>query len=157
MSTISATDFVQTAATALERMAFVVSEPATETAGEVLAQSGCNALVEISGDSHRAWLVVAATRGLVCEVAAGMLGMDPAEIDVDEHGEAVVSELANILGGELVMAMGGEETALRLGLPQGLDDAAIGARIDEIAGNDLGWTCVLRSESGLLLVACRIH
>ena len=27
----------------------------------------------------------------------------------------------------------------------------------EITGNELGWTCVLRSESGLLLVACRIH
>ena len=158
MSTITATDFQATASNALERMAFVITEPGVETAGEVLANAGYNALIEITGeepgDAPRAFLVVSATRGFVGEVAAGMMGMDPGEIDVDEHGEATVAELANILGGELVMAMGGAERPLRLGLPQSVTDEVAGTRIDAIADGKRGWTCVLKSESGLLLVGC---
>lgn len=161
MSTITATDFQATAANALERMAFVITEPGLETAGEVLANAGYSALIEITGeepgDVTPAYLVVSATRGFVGEVAAGMMGMDPGEIDVDEHGEATVAELANILGGELVMAMGGDERPLRLGLPQSVTDEAAGTRIDAVADGKHGWTCVLKSESGLLLVGCRTH
>lgn len=157
MATLTAADFLATAANALERMAFVITEPATETAGEVLAHPCCQAVIEITGDEHRAWLAVAATHGVVAEVAAGMMGMDPGEIDVDEHGEATVGELANVFGGELVMAMGGQDVPLRLSLPQALGDDQMGARIDELAGGEHGWTCVLKAETGLLLVACRTH
>lgn len=157
MTTTNAVDFLVTAAAALERMAFVITEPGSETAGEVLAQACCHAVTEIVGDSHRTWLAVSATHGFVAEVAASMMGVDPDEIDVREHGGATVGELANVFGGELVMAMGGDETPLRLGLPQVLDDVAARARVDELAGGGCGWTCVLKSEAGLLLVACRTH
>jgi CheY-specific phosphatase CheX len=157
MTTTNAVEFLATAASALERMAFVITEPGPETSGEVLVQPCWHASIEISGDEHRAWLVVSATRGFVAEVAASMMGMEPDEIDADEHGEATVAELANVLGGELVMAMGGDVTPLRLSLPHQLDDHGAMARIDEIAGSDRGWTTVLKSESGLLLIACRTH
>ena len=157
MTTITAQDFQATAANALERMAFVFTEPATETLGEVLAHACAHATIEISGDSHRAWILVSATRGFLGEVAASMMGVEAEEIDIDEHAEATVHELANVLGGELVMAMGGADTPLRLSLFETLDDATVGERIDEVSSGEHGWTTVLKADSGFLMIACRSH
>ncbi|MBM4061248.1 MAG: chemotaxis protein CheX [Planctomycetes bacterium] len=157
MPTVTAADFRILVARALERMAFVVAEPTGESAGEVLARSRHHAAIEITGDDHRAWLLVSATAGFVTEVAAGMMGMDPDEIDADEHGDATVAELANVLGGEFVMALGGDLAPVRLSLPQCLDDAAVDARLDEIADGERGWTVVLAADAGSLLVASRLH
>ncbi|MBP8299337.1 MAG: chemotaxis protein CheX [Planctomycetes bacterium] len=153
MSTITAEDFQQTAANALERMAFVFTEPAEETVGETLAQCTTHAKIEITGDQHSAWVVVSASRGFLAEVAASMMGVEQEEIDVDEHAEATVHELANVLGGELVMAMGGAETPLRLSLPATLDDTGVSEHIDAVAAG-CGWTTVLKADSGFLLLAC---
>lgn len=156
MSSLTANDFLSTAARALERMAFVIAEPGGQTAGEVLARASHHAQIDICSDSCNAWLMVSATTGFVAEVAAGMMGMDPAEIDVDEHGDATVAELANVLGGELVMALGGAESPMRLGLPVPLDDETAGQRLDAVAGGEAGWSCVLQADSGQLLLACKV-
>lgn len=153
MSTITAEDFQQTAANALERMAFVFTEPATETVGEALAQCAMHAKIEIAGDQQSAWVIVSASRGFLAEVAASMMGVEQEEIDIDEHAEATVHELANVLGGELVMAMGGAETPLRLSLPTTLDDSGVSEHIDAV-GAGSGWTTVLKADSGFLLLAC---
>lgn len=157
MTTLTAENFQATAANALERMAFVFTEPATETVGEALAQCTTHASIEITGDSQRAWIVVSASHDFLAEVAASMMGVEQDEIDIDEHAEATVHELANVLGGELVMALGGADTPLRLSLPATLDDAGVNERIDEIATREHGWTTVLKAESGFLLIACRSH
>lgn len=154
MTTITKDDFQTKLQNALERMAFVFLDVAEESPGEVLAQAAFHAAIDVSNDERSVWLTVSATGGLVREVAANMMGLESDQIDVDEHGEATVCELANIFGGELVMSLGGDETPLRLGLPQPQSDSQIGARIDQIGSGSEGWTLTLRSDEGLLLIGC---
>ncbi|MCA8966453.1 MAG: hypothetical protein H6838_05790 [Planctomycetes bacterium] len=154
MTTITKDCFQETLQNALERMAFVFVETAEESPGEVLAQATFHATIDVSSDERSAWLTVSATNGFVREVAASMMGLETDEIDVDEHGEPTVCELANIFGGELVMSLGGDENPLRLGLPRVLNDAEVGARIDQISSGSEGWALALRSDEGLLLIGC---
>lgn len=154
MTTITKHCFRATLQNALERMAFVFSEPVDQSAGEVLAQATFHATIDVSSEERSAWLTVSATNGFVREVAASMMGMENDEVDVDEHGGPTVCELANVFGGELVMSMGGDEAPLRLGLPRQLDDDEVGARVDQLSSGSEGWTLALRSEEGMLLVAC---
>lgn len=151
MTGIRSDEFLGTAASALERMAFVVTEPSAASAGEVLAEAGFSARVEIRGEGRSGWLVVAATAGFVREVAAGMLGLDTDQVDVDDHGEATVAELANVLGGEMIMLAGGGDAPFRLSLPTPIDDERAGELVDDAL--DGGFTCVLAAESGKLLLA----
>lgn len=151
MTGIRSDEFLGTAANALERMAFVITEPSAASAGEVLAEAGFAARVEIRGDDRSGWLVVVATAGFVREVAAGMLGLEADEVDVDDHGDATVAELANVLGGEMIMLAGGGDAPFRLGLPAPVDDERTGQLVDQaLAG---GFVCVLAAESGKLLLA----
>lgn len=154
MTTITRHGFMATVQTALERMAFVFAESVDQAAGEVLAQATFHATIDVTSDERSAWLTVSATNGFVREVAASMMGVEAEEIDVDEHGGPTVCELANIFGGELVMQLGGENEPLRLGLPRQLGDDEVGARVDQIGSGSEGWTLCLRSEEGMLLVAC---
>jgi CheY-specific phosphatase CheX len=149
MNTVTADSFAGLASMALERMAFVTAQPIDETAGEVLVHSVAQAFIEATG-SDKYTLCLAATAGLVKEVASGMLGMDPDDIDVDDHGRATVSELANILGGELIMLVTGGDAQMSLGLPQDLGEERMGKCIDLAAAN--GFSCVIASESGKLLI-----
>lgn len=156
MATIRSESFASTIATALERMAFVITEPSPETPGEVLAIAEYHSLIELDSEHHEAFVVLSASPGFLQEVAAGMLGLDPSEVDASEHGEAVIKELANILGGEVIMALGGAQSPYRLGLPEMIDDATTNARMDTVeeAG---GFAVVLASETGRLLVAGHVR
>lgn len=88
---------------------------------------------------------------MVREVASGMMGMDSEEIDVDDHGRATVGELANILGGELVMLLTNGDEPMALGLPRDATDEEAGELLDRAQAH--GFCCVLGSEAGSLLVA----
>lgn len=155
MKTVEANDFSATAQSALERMAFVFVEPSPELHGEVLAESHFHAQVEIVGEDGNTTLGVSATNEFICEVAGAMMGIDATEIDVDEHGPATVSELSNVLGGELIMAMGGGDSAMRLGLPRAVDDESAGQLADACAHG--GQVVVLQSENGHVLIAWHEH
>ena len=134
---------------ALERMAFVFVEQSELTNSEVLALSVAHAAISLRG--AQGWTVtVAATAGLVQEVASGMRGCEPEDIDVDDHGRAAVSELANVFGGELVLRMAVEDESLQLGLPEELSDEGAGERCDR--ATEGGLTCVVGSELGDMLV-----
>jgi hypothetical protein len=151
MSTITSESFQIIGANALERMAFVITDPGTLTPGEVLAQAQFHAAVEIENQACNAWLALSATSGFVQEVAGGMMGMDPLEIDVDAHGDPTIQELANILGGELVMNLGGAERPFRLGLPHPASDEDAGRALDR-AQTQGGFACVLSTETGHMLI-----
>jgi CheY-specific phosphatase CheX len=144
-------EFLAKAQNALERMAFVITEQSQRSIGEALANTAFHAMVSVEGEQGGVLLLVSASPGFVTEVASGMMGLDPSELDADEHGASAVTELANILGGELVMAMGGDEMPLRLGLPSSLDDASAGSMADRAATG--GWAGTLQSDAGELLVA----
>jgi len=150
MNAVTADSFAGLVALALERMAFVITEPVDQTAAEVLVKAAAHAAIEIRG-SERYVLCLSATPGLVREVASGMMGMDADEIDVDDHGRATVGELANILGGELIMLLTNGDGQMALGLPRDVTDEEAGQLLDRAA--DQGFSCVLGSDSGTLLVA----
>ncbi|MCK5943467.1 MAG: chemotaxis protein CheX [Planctomycetes bacterium] len=149
MQTVS-TDHLQTLVTdALQRMAFVFADDSEVTAGEVLARSSAHAAIELRGPSNYT-VTVSATDGLIREVASGMMGCEPDEVDADDHGRAAVAELANVFGGELVMKISTEEETLLIGLPQELVDEEAGRLADRAI--ESGTACVVSSELGDLLV-----
>lgn len=147
---VTADSFAGLVALALERMAFVITEGIDQTAAEVLVKAAAHAAIEIKG-SGRYVLCVSATPGLVREVASGMMGTEADEIDVDDHGRATVGELANILGGELIMLLTSGDGQMALGLPRDVTDEEAGQLLDRAAEG--GITCVLGSDAGSLLVA----
>jgi hypothetical protein len=149
MATVTADSFHGLATMALERMAFVITTPTDDTAGEVLVDCVAHALIEAKGDESFT-LCVSATPGMVREVASGMMGMDPADIDVDDHARATVGELANIFGGELVMLVTGGDSQMSLGLPVETTDEFVGTMLDRSA--QVGFQCVLAGDTGRLLV-----
>lgn len=150
MNAVTADSFAGLVGVALERMAFVVTEPSEQTPAEVLVKAAAHAVIELGGPAHYV-VAVSATAGMVREVAAGMMGMDSEEIDVDDHGRATVGELANILGGELVMLLTNGDEPMALGLPRDATDEEAGELLDRAIAR--GFCCVLGSEAGSLLVA----
>jgi CheY-specific phosphatase CheX len=150
MSSVTADSFAGLIALALERMAFVVVEPGDADPQEALTSCVAHACVRISGEFERV-VCVSATPGLVGEVAAGMMGVETEEIDVAEHGGATVAELANVLGGELVMLLTGGDSTLTLGLPREVDAAEAAACL--ASSGDTGFAVVLTADTGRLLVA----
>lgn len=153
MTAIVSEVFLATVANALERMAFVVVEPAGCDAAEVLAASSCCASIGLQHDDGAGAVLVAATDGFLREFIAGMLGQEAEAIDLGEYGEVAVMELANVLGGEAVMAVGGCESPLRLDLPKAITTgaaAALLARITAAAGH---FACTLQSECGRIMIA----
>jgi CheY-specific phosphatase CheX len=145
--------FLATVANALERMAFVVVEPSGDTPAAVLAGSTYHAVIGLQHDDGHGVVMVAATDGFLQEFIAGMLGLEQEAIDLGDHGAGAVMELANVLGGEAVMAVGGAESPLRLGLPECLDAAASGELLRRVAREAGYFACALASEGGRILVA----
>ena len=152
MNTITADSFTGLIAVALERMAFVVLEPTDESPAEVLVRSVAHASIELEG-TERYRVSVSVSPGIVREVAAGMMGLDAEEVDVDDHARATVAELANIFGGELVMLLTGGESQMSLGLPKDIDDDTAGKLLD--AAQEHGFVSVLHGDGGSLAVAVR--
>jgi hypothetical protein len=153
MTIVSKDSFFLTLQNALERMAFVLADESDEVPSEVLARTGHQAVIDLQGEERTSWLLVAATDGFVRELASGMMGLEPTEVDPKEHGEPTVAELANVFGGEMLLAQGGEFRPMRLGLPRALRLAEAAALVDRaVAGRD-GWALTLRSDGGAVLVA----
>lgn len=153
MTTVTRDRFTGTLQSALERMAFVLAEPSDTPPGEALTHTGHHAAIEIVGEVGSVWLGVSASAGFVRELASGMMGLDPDDVDADEHGEPTVGELANVFGGELLLALGGDRLPMRLGLPRAVGDEAAGEHVDRAADGPDGWVVVLRSDGGWLVVS----
>jgi len=150
MLTVSTDGLQDLVSNALERMAFVFVEPCGTTAGEMIACAAAHSSIELRGAKNYV-VTVTATPGFVQEVAAGMMGCDESEIDVDDHGSATVSELANIFGGELVMMMANEDEGMLIGLPRDVTDEDAGGAADR--AGDGGRVCMVGTESGELMVS----
>lgn len=102
---------------ALERIAFIMSEVCdADDLTEPFAASR-RARISVSGvaDGH-VWLE--SDDGFARELAAGMLGTDPDDIDPATDGELALAELANIIGGSLAVEWGGRDETYRIGLPE---------------------------------------
>ncbi len=150
MDSVAADSFAGLVALALERMAFVVTEPAAEPAAhDVLGACVAHAIVDLRG-SENYTLAVGATPEMVREIASGMMGVEPEEIEPGDHGRATVDELANVLAGELVMLLTGGDDQVRSTLPH----AAAVADVAALLGGDGagGLRAVFSSNGGHLVV-----
>lgn len=149
MNAFAIDSFAGIASHALERMAFVITEPSTDAPAQALAECVAHATIVLRGLGQHS-LTVSATPGMVREFASGMLGVDVDEIDVAEHAQAAVGELANVLAGELVMMATAGDAPASLGIPSATS-AEEAARLLGVA-EATGFFVVLRSDLGKLLV-----
>ena len=149
MNAFAIDSFAGIASHALERMAFVIAESSGEAPEAALAECVAHATIGLRGLGQHV-LTVAATPGLVREFASGMLGVDADEVDVAEHAQAAVGELANVLAGELVMLATAGDAPASLGIPNATS-AEEAARQLAVASTS-GFCVVLRSDLGKLLV-----
>ena len=84
MHAVTADSFAGLVALALERMAFVSTEPIEKTPAEVLVNAAAHATIELRG-SHGFTVTVSATAGMVREVAAGYAGPVTVEASTVTH------------------------------------------------------------------------
>jgi CheY-specific phosphatase CheX len=101
-------------AVALERTVFISTEPAPSQLSS--GQPTYSATIKFGGQATGSLMLVA-TEGFARQLAAGFTCMSPGEVDLPTFGQDAMNELANIVGGQVVTALGGEHKAIRLGLP----------------------------------------
>lgn len=133
----------------LERMAFVLAEPAEESLAELEPEWRCHAKINYGDSQNGGVAFLSATDGFLSELSSSMLGVEPEDIDLDEHGSNSLLELANVCAGELVILLGGKQDYYQLGLPEPVDaetpfEGEAGASNIE---------AVVASEDGILRVA----
>lgn len=102
-------------ANALERMAFVLTDHAESEDAQHYKQ---HAHITYVSDEEEADIFLSASDGFLREFAASLLGMDEDDPEVAQELVAGLTELANILAGEIVVCLGGEEKRFVLGIPQ---------------------------------------
>jgi len=101
---------------ALERTAMVIADIAEAEDADQLPPLDEAACVDYDGPCKgRVW--IAASDGFGASVAASLLGVDPSEVPPDQAA-AMIDELANILGGSVILDLGGDNCPFRLGLPR---------------------------------------
>jgi len=62
-------------------------------------------------------LRLTASRNLARNLAANMLGIDPADPEADDQGRNALGEILNVLGGAFITRHFGTKTSFQLGLP----------------------------------------
>lgn len=102
-------------ANALERMAFVLTEHGDEVEVDAFDQ---HARVTYSSEHEEAEVYLSASEGFLREFAASLLGLEPEDPRLAPNLTAGLTELANILAGEIVVSLGGEEQRFVLGIPE---------------------------------------
>lgn len=98
----------------LAEAAFVAVEPADEPAAwpSPLYEAEIH-FESIRGGSLR----LLAPAACATELAANMLGVDPADPEAESHGRDALAELVNVLGGSLVVQLYGPRAPNQLGFP----------------------------------------
>lgn len=135
---------------ALERTAMVLAEP-TE-APETLAPSTRFARISYRGP-RQGTLILSATDTFLRDLAASLLGVEPSEVSVDEHGTDALKEMANILGGSIILAMSGDVCEFSLGLPEIVSPSDLPRPIH---GGESA-TCAVVADDGVLRVFWTQH
>ncbi len=128
---------------ALERTAFLLADPCEDP--ESLAPAEIHACIEFCGP-ELGGVGLGSTRAFARNLAASLLGVEPSDVSDAQTNEAL-RELANIVGGSVISALGGENCAFSLGLPH------IGK--PDLSGTTT--TCVLDAEGERLEIACHRH
>ena len=139
-SNLESTSLSRLVIDALERTAFVLADPC-ETP-EALPPADTFAAIDFRGPEDGG-IDLRASRCFARNLAASLLGVDASEI-ADNQAEEALRELANIVGGSVITALGGDDCRFSLGLP------TLGAR--DPGANPTA--CVLDAEGERLEVIC---
>ncbi len=137
----------------LERLAFVLAEPWHSFPDDLIENSFGHAQISFAADDGTTGvdLILSGNTGFLTELAASILGLENDEVDDCTRGDALL-ELANVIGGEIVMMLGGESIAYTLSLPKTVDtDKAVSG---PSWGGDVDLdACAIQSEEGYMHVA----
>jgi len=126
----------------LESIAFVFGEPLEDHNHSYDRHSS----IQFSGPEEDTELTVSVTDAFLADLTCNMLGIDADEVCLDKEGEEALRELANIICGEVVQALGGINTRFELGLPQSLSTPPSTDECDELVRStiesDCGTMCI---------------
>ena len=120
MMTIERDEVLDLLVNALEQVAFVFVDPCEleDCWGDELSST---TMIDFEGDGNSIRVYLCADEAFLRELAAGMLGIEEQEVATGVEGHQALDELANILGGELILALGGSDQPFQLGLPTRAD------------------------------------
>lgn len=145
MSSIDADRLGDVTVEALERIAFVLGDICEPEDLPGPFDVTLRTRIEISGEIEgHVWLE--SDNGFACELAASLLGEEPEDVDVSTSGRDALLELANIVGGAVVVELGGEDDDVRLGLPEVVDASA------SAPAADTGEYSLIAADEGALRV-----
>lgn len=150
MSTINPRTLSDATISALERTAMVLAEPAESP--DSLSPSTRFARISYRGP-RQGTLILSATDTFLRDLAASLLGVEPSEVSVDTHGTDALKEMANILGGSVVLAMAGDVCEFSLGLPEIISPADL----PKLAPDTDSATCTVVADDGVLRVLWTQH
>jgi hypothetical protein len=142
MNTLDANDLSALVIRVLERTAMVPAEAAD--AATLAPPPTRFARIAYSGPSCGT-LTLGATDAFLAEVVSGLLGVEAAEVDLEQHGEDTLTELANTVGGSLIVALSEDRCEYALGLP------AVATATDLPAGAPVA--CRVSAGAGVLSVS----
>lgn len=106
----------------LERAAFVLTDPTEVIETDKFDQ---HARISYTSEAEEADVYLSATTGFLREFASSLLGIEEDDPSIDSELVHAISELANILAGEIVVQLGGEDTRFVLGVPEACVDDGI--------------------------------
>lgn len=119
MNDITANRLASLVTDALERTAFVMADPMEPEQAEAYPAITHAACITYHGPSVGE-VRLEASQGFAVELAASLLGVEPTDVSADDEGASALRELANIVGGSIILALGGDDCEYSLGLPESL-------------------------------------
>lgn len=141
MRELTSAALVRLASVALERIAFLMAEPAENGAGPDRDAPPLPAATRFAridyGGPERGTVVLAASDGCARSVAAGLLGSDPLEVDPATDGQDALRELANMVAGSLICELGGQRCPFSIGLPSACGPEALPSQATAVATLDV--------------------
>ncbi len=119
MNTLNSEVLQNMATEALERTAFVLADPFDANEARAEAMPSFYAGIQYSGSECGA-IQLAASEDFIRELASSILGVEPDEVDPNGVGSDALRELANIVGGSVILNLGGVDHNFALGLPESI-------------------------------------
>ena len=101
----------------LATMCFIVADPLPVEGVDECLQSCASAWLEFRRVDSAGCVRLTASPGFLEEAASGLLGLDPDEGIAESDGVDTLLELANVVGGEVLTLLGGEDVEFDVGIP----------------------------------------
>lgn len=151
MKDLTNENVAELASSALASMAFMILDPANGVEGTAMSH---HASIAYSSEDEQSEVFVSASDGFLSELASSMLGVEIEEVSMEEEGLPALTELANVLAGEVTRALGAESARFDVGIPELIDDCpepmstreAVGCYLDSMG--EMLRILVVRKEQG---------